>query len=158
CARTVGGLHDPIAFGPRFHRYRCPMLVGPHAGRERLPAGLSTAAATTAVPTHAAAAKSTPAAESTFGLRPRRVHRERPPTELLLMTLGCGFLRFLIGRHLDERDPSRAPGCRIPHHPHRFHRASPAEQLLQLRLARGVRKIPDVQPATHTISSSNAGA
>src|SRR3954447_5008361 len=117
-----------------------------------LPARFAASAATTtaaAVATEAAA----PAAESTFGLGPRFVDGERPATHLILVEFGRGLLRFLVSRHLDERETACPSGRRVAHHAHGFDVAGLAEQLLQLRLARGVRKVPDIQPAPHTDSS-----
>jgi hypothetical protein len=97
-AWPVRGLHNAIALGPILHG---------------LPARLTTSAGVVpaAVSTESAA---TP--ESAFGFGPRFVHRERTATHLILIELGRGFLRFLVGCHLDERKATRAAGRRIAHH------------------------------------------
>src|SRR5262249_43309956 len=99
--RPICGLHDAIAFGPILHG---------------LPAWLATSGGVTspAVATEAAAA------ESTFGLRPRFVDRERTATHLILVEFGRGFLRFLVGCHFDERKPSRPTRGSVAHHANRF--------------------------------------
>src|SRR5262245_59690710 len=115
-----------------------------------LPARLSASAAAFAIAAEAAAA-----AKPTGRFRPRLVHGERATTHLVAVELRRRLLRFLVGRHFDERKPARAPGCRIAHHADRFDGSRLAEELLQFRLARCVGNVPDVQPATHlsTLSS-----
>src|SRR6478609_8044847 len=96
----VGGLHDAIAFGPRFHI--------------ALPARL--AATTAAAPIAAEAAAAT--AEPAFGLRTRLVHGQTASPHLKLIELGGGLLRFLVGRHLDKREPAGAARRGVSHDAH----------------------------------------
>src|SRR4249920_1104715 len=116
-----------------------------------LPAGLATsAAATTAA---AIAAESTAAAKPAFGLGPGFIDRQAAATHLELIEFGSRLLRLLVGGHLDERESPRASRRGVTHDTHRLHCARLAEELLQLRFSRAVRKIPDVKPSTHTLSS-----
>src|SRR4051794_28245669 len=138
--RPVGGLTHAIALRPVFHR---SSMVTEGA----LPARFPAAAAATAAA--AVTAEAAAAAEPAFGLGPRFVDGQRASAHLKLIELARRFLRFFVGRHLDEREAARAAGGGVPHDAHRFDRAGLAEQLLQFRLTGGVRKVPDVQPATH---------
>ena len=68
---------------------------------------------------------------------------------LELVELRGRLLRFLVGRHLDEREPARAARRGVTHDAHRLDRAGLAEEFLEFRFACGVRKIPNVKPSTH---------
>ena len=91
-----------------------------------------------------AAESAAAAAKAAFGLGTRFVDRERAATHLELVELGRRLLRFFVGRHLDEREAARPTRGRVAHDAHRFDVPRSAEQLLQLRFARRVGKIPDV--------------
>src|SRR4029453_3139289 len=97
----------------------------------------------------AAAVAPAAAAESTFGLRPRFVHRQRTAAHLVLIELAGGFLRFFVRRHLHESEPARAAGRRITHDAHRFNGAGLAEQFLEFSFTGRVGKVAHVKPHTH---------
>src|SRR4029079_7696002 len=92
------------------------------------------------------------AAESAFRLRPRLVHGQPAPAQLIPVEFARRFLRLFVGAHRTEGKAAGPPGGGVAHHPHRLHLPDPTEQLLQLRLARRIREVPDVQPSTHRFS------
>src|SRR5436190_5909298 len=110
-----------------------------------LPARLAASAGTIAA--EAAAAPAT--AEATFRFWSGLIHRQASAAHLVLIELGGGLLRFLIGRHLDEGESPGAAGRCVAHDAHRLDVPRLAEELLQLRLTGRVWKIPYVKPSTH---------
>src|SRR5262249_25385085 len=103
-----------------------------------------------APPAPAFAAVSAAAAEAALRLGPGFVDRQGPTAHLELIELRSSLLGFLVGRHLHERETTRAARGGIAHHSHRLDRSRPAEKLLEFGLACRVGKISDVKPATHT--------
>src|SRR5262245_14884343 len=135
-AGAVGRLRHAITFGPVLHG--------------SLPARLPAPAATAAAPIAAIAAATT--TEPAFGLGPRFVDGQRTAAHLILVEFRRRLLRLFVRSHFHERKPARAASGGIAHHADRFDGAGLAEELLQFLFTRAVRKVPDVKPATHTLS------
>src|SRR5436190_14695557 len=76
----------------------------------RLPPRLATPAAAAAAAVASAAAVSAAAAESALRFRTSFIDRQRAATHLVLIQFGGSFLRFLVGGHLDEREPAGTTG------------------------------------------------
>src|SRR5207247_4676917 len=68
------------------------------------------------------------------------------------------LLGLVLGAHLNERKPTRAPRGHVAHHSHRFHRAGAAEQLLELRFSGFIREISDIQLSTHDLTPLSRNA
>ncbi|MFZ0879930.1 MAG: hypothetical protein WA002_10560, partial [Candidatus Acidiferrales bacterium] len=68
------------------------------------------ATTTTAASAPAAVAASTSASAATFTLRPRFIHYDLAPLEILPVESGNGLFRFTIIADLDEPEPSRLSG------------------------------------------------
>src|SRR5437762_942837 len=86
------------------------------------------------------------------GLRPRFVDGETATPKLIFIQLCDRLLRLVLGAHLNERKPTRAPRGHVAHHFHRFHRAGAGEQLLELRFPGFIREISDIQLSTHDLT------
>src|SRR5436190_23375623 len=86
------------------------------------------------------------------GLRPRFVDGKTASPKLIFIQLCDRLLRLVVGAHLNERKPARAPGGHVAHHFHRFHGAGAGEQVLELRFARFIREISDIQLSTHNLT------
>src|SRR5207342_931533 len=104
-----------IAFGPGFT----------HLG---LPTRLATSAATAA--TTPVAAKPAAAAEATFRFRAGLVHRQRASAHLELVEFRGSLLRFLVRRHLDEREAAGTARRSVAHHSDGLDVARLTEQFL----------------------------
>src|SRR5436190_5989748 len=85
-------------------------------------------------------------------LRPRFVVGQTAAPKLIFIQLCDRLLRLVLGAHLNERKPTRAPRGHVAHHFHRFHRAGAAEQLLELRFSGFIREISDIQLSTHDLT------
>jgi hypothetical protein len=119
-------------------------VTGPdHRLRPSLPAGLATAAAAAAKA--AAPAAATRACGHGLGL----IDGQVAAAEIMIVQLLDRALRFLVGRHLDEAEASGATGCHVAHDFDAFDVSAAREELLEILLARGVRKVPDVEFSTH---------
>src|SRR5689334_10531090 len=78
-------------------------------------------------------------------LRPRFVDGKTASPKLIFIQLCDRLLCLVVGAHLNECKPARAPRGHVAHHFHRFYRAGAGEQVLELRFARFIREIPDIQ-------------
>src|SRR5260370_12727560 len=103
-----------------------------------LPARLARSAAAPAASPIAAEPATAATTEATFGLGPRLVDGQAPTAHLELVELGSGLLGFLVGRHLDEREPSGAAGRPVTHDPDRFTSAGLPQQFLHLPSPPGI--------------------
>src|SRR3954467_5658671 len=92
------------------------------------------------------------AAAGIRGLRPRFVDRQTAAAELIFVQLCDRLLRLIVGAHLDEGKPARAPGGHVAHDFHRFHAAGAGEQFLELRFSGFIREISDIQLSTHDLT------
>jgi hypothetical protein len=119
----------------------------------RLSASATTAAAKAAATTAATAAKAaaaTTAAEAapTTGpacfLRTCFIHGQGAAAKLRFVQLGDRLLRAFVRGHFHEAESTRASRCHVAHYCDRFHWTNTFEELLQIRLLRGVGKVPDV--------------
>ena len=119
-----------------------------HAARvlPQLPARLSASAATAASATEAAATTAA-AGACRHGLR--LVDGEVAPAEVVVVQLFDRALRFLVGGHLDEAEAPGASRRHVAHDLHAFDGAASREELFEILLARGVRKVTHVKFSTH---------
>src|SRR5262249_33995185 len=110
--------------------------------------------ASAAVPTAAAIPAATAAAVLPgLGL----VDGQGPAVDLLAAQPGDGRLRLLVGAHLHEAEPLRAPGVAVGDHLSRLHRTELPEQPLQVTGGRLVGQIADVQFLAHLGLLKKAG-
>src|SRR6187402_1530578 len=65
-------------------------------------------------------------------LRTRLVDGQLPAADRVRAELTNGFLRLLVGRHLDKRETARAAGGGVAHYVDGFNGAGSREQLLQI--------------------------
>src|SRR5438034_6379427 len=86
------------------------------------------------------------------GLRPRFVDGKTASPKLIFIQLCDRLLRLVLGAHLNERKPARAPRGHVAHHFHRFHGAGAGEQVLELRFSGFIREISDIQLSTHDLT------
>jgi hypothetical protein len=112
--------------------------------RAGVPAGLGAPAVGAAVATAAAAPEATAA-----GLGARFIDGEVPAAEVLVVQHADRLLRFLVGRHLDEREPAGTAGGHVAHHADRVHGAGAGEQALKILLGDAVGKVADVKFSSH---------
>ena len=110
-------------------------------------------AAATAASAATAAAESAPAPAR---LRPRLIHGEVTPAELLVVQRADRFLRVVVGRHVDEGESARPSRRHVAHDVDGLDRARAAEQVLQILLGHRVREVSDVELFRHSVSLSFA--
>src|SRR6267142_634179 len=104
------------------------------------------------LPTRLRATPRFAAAPGIRGLRPRFVDGKTAAPKLIFIQLCDRLLRLVLGAHLNERKPTRAPRGHVAHHFHRFHRAGAGEQVLELRFSGFIREISDIQLSTHDLT------
>src|SRR5439155_26488450 len=85
-------------------------------------------------------------------LRTRFVDCEAAPAELKRVQLRDRLLRLFVRRHFDEREPARASCGHIAHHLDRLDGSGARKEFLELRFARFVGQISDIQLSTHELT------
>src|SRR5262245_19789178 len=129
--------HYPIT------RVRLPTRLGTTSGSAAASTASATSAATTAVEAAAARARR---------LRPRFVHRERPPAEVRLIETLDGRPRRLGRGHLDERKPTGPASRLVAHHAHRLDRSRLGKHRLKIVFAGLERDVADEQFTIHVLT------
>src|SRR5829696_3421959 len=110
-----------------------------------LPPGLAPSTAAAA----ATAAEAAATAARPCRHRLRLVDRQVAAAEVVVVQLLDRALRLLVGRHLDEAEPAGTTGGHVAHDLHALDGATACEQLFEVLLTRGVRKVPHVKFSTH---------
>jgi hypothetical protein len=101
--------------------------------------------------TPTAASVSTTAGSTGVRLRTRFVDREITATEVMIIEPLDRGLGILVCRHLDKREPPRAPGGHIAHQIHGVDGADARKQCLKILVARVVRKVANVEFSRHGV-------
>jgi hypothetical protein len=105
-----------------------------------------------AAPTTATASTAAAAEAATAGARRHRlrlVNGQVPAAEVVVVELIDGFLRLLVGRHLDEPESACAASRHVAHDLDALDGATSGEELLQVLLSRAVREVAHVKFSTH---------
>src|SRR5947208_2017316 len=141
-------MFDLAALLPPSGRYGALAVKGTRLAPSSLRSGSS------CLPTRLRATPRFAAAESSGirGLRPRFVDGKAVAPKLIFIQLCDRLLRLVLGAHLNEHKPTRAPRGHVAHHFHRFHGAGAGAQVLELRFARFIREISDIQLSTHDLT------
>src|SRR5207245_2136974 len=143
----------------RMKPWLCPITsftIRPAATTPRRSGGRFTADSSgTALPARLrSAAGRAVAAESAAARRlgPRLVDGEIAAADLGRIQFANGFLRFLVGAHLDKRKPPRATRRLVADNVHRLDRAGAREELLELVFTGFIGQVSNVQLSAHTRS------
>src|SRR5262245_13754343 len=129
------------------------MLTRPGRSREkptRLPARGPARSSPSATHARPAAATATPCP-----LRVGKLNLDRTTIESLAVVHADGLLGFLVGRHLDETEPSRLPRVTVGDDRGRLHRPTLGKMLAQGLGGSRVRETAHVQLDRHGTSFSD---